>query len=809
MKPFSPLICSLGCALALASGTPAAGTPAAGTPGRPVLHEVVVLLRAQPLAYAEGPRAAARARIAAEQRRFVKALHDAVPASSVRWRYRLVANGLAVVVPGSAVPRLRSLPGVRDVVEGTTYSRASTAASVAAARAAARWTPGLASTGEGMKIGIIDDGVDIRHPFFAPGGYTMPPGFPKGQKAYTTAKVIVARAFPPPGAASRSAGLPFDRAGSSHGTHVAGIAAGNAETLATGGRRVSGVAPRAQIGNYKVLTVPTDAGVGLDGNAPEIAAAIEAAVADGMDVINLSIGEPEVEPTRDIVALALDAAAAMGVVPVVAAGNDFDEFGRGSLASPGTSASAITVAAATSGEGEPESALASFSSAGPTPISLRLKPDVSAPGVGVLSSVPGGWEATSGTSMASPHVAGAAALLLERHPGWTVAQVKAALVGSADPVRASSDTAAGALPTRVGGGMVDLPRADRPLLFATPASVSFGLVQPGFAGSVSVDLADAGSGAGSWAVTVDTRAAPAGASLAAPASVDVPGALVLTPVIPADAPDGDLTGWVTLTRDTDVRRIPFWLRVTRPLLASAPSTPLLRPGTYTGSTRGRQSLVSTYRYPDVPAGGGIATTLDGPEQVFRVTLRRPATNFGVVLMSRAAGASVQPRVVVAGDENRLTGYAALPLNINPYLAQFGSPVLAAGAIRPLRGAYDVVFDSPAGGEGTFTFRFWLDDVSPPRATVLATRVRRSRPLRVRVSDAGSGIDPATILATIGGTRRAARLRAGVISVSTIGLRRGRHLLRLQVSDYQESRNMENVPPILPNTRVVRTAFVVR
>ena len=200
-----------------------------------------------------------------------------------------------------------------------------------------------------MKIGIIDDGVDQRHPYFSPAGYTMPPGFPKGQTAYTTAKVIVARAFVPAGTtwrerrASRSTrSSPVMRPTSPESppatpTHRRAAAPG-----------VSGVAPRAYIGNYKALTVPTDSGVGLDGNAAEIVAAIEAAVADGMDVINLSIGEPEVEPSRDLVALALDAAARAGVVPVVAAGNDFDEFGRGSLSSPGTSERAITVAAVTS-----------------------------------------------------------------------------------------------------------------------------------------------------------------------------------------------------------------------------------------------------------------------------------------------------------------------------------------------------------------------------------------------------------------------------------------------------------------------------
>ena len=229
---------------------------------------------------------------------------------------------------------------------------------------------------------------------------------------------------------------------------------------------------RAYIGNYKALSVPTDGNVGLNGNAAEIVAAIEAAVADGMNVINLSIGEPEVEPSRDLVALALDGAAAAGVVPVVAAGNDFDEFGPGSLSSPGTSDSAITVAAVTSPNGS-GSSLAGFSASGPTPLSLRLKPDISAPGVSILSSVPGGgWESWSGTSMASPQIAGAAALLLERHPSWPVATVKAALIGSGKSVVVGRHVAP---PTRGGGGLADPARADAPLVLASPASISLAL----------------------------------------------------------------------------------------------------------------------------------------------------------------------------------------------------------------------------------------------------------------------------------------------------------------------------------------------
>ena len=340
-----------------------------------------------------------------------------------------MANGLAVVVPRGELARLSRLPGVKQVFADVTYH---TLAGPDAATIRARDLPGstLGNAGAGIKIGIIDDGVDQKHAFFDPSGYTMPEGFPKGQAAYTTAKVIVARAFPPSGATWKYAGVPFDPEDSGHATHVAGIAAGNANTNANG-MRISGIAPRAYIGNYKALTVPTRSGLGLNGNAPEIVAAIEAAVADGMDVINLSLGEPEIEPSRDIVALALDAAAAAGVVPVVAAGNDFDDFGRGSVGSPGSAAAAITVGATTS---TASPSMASFSSAGPTPISLRLKPDVVAPGTSILSSQPGGWGLSSGTSMAAPHVSGAVALLLQRHPSWRPAEVKAALTATAKPL---------------------------------------------------------------------------------------------------------------------------------------------------------------------------------------------------------------------------------------------------------------------------------------------------------------------------------------------------------------------------------------
>ncbi len=144
----------------------------------------------------------------------------------------------------------------------------------------------------------------------------------------------------------------FDPDGSEHGTHVAGIAAGlsgiTGTSLGVTISGLSGVAPHAYIGSYRVLTTPTPS-FGLDGNGPEIARAIDKAVADGMDVLNLSLGEPEVEASNDLVARAIHGAAKAGVVTVVAAGNSGDDLGGGSVSSPGSAPDAITVAATSVG----------------------------------------------------------------------------------------------------------------------------------------------------------------------------------------------------------------------------------------------------------------------------------------------------------------------------------------------------------------------------------------------------------------------------------------------------------------------------
>jgi subtilisin family serine protease len=793
---------------ALASARGPAGVP----DGRFV--QVVVELKSPPAARSALPRSRGRleldsaatlrrlVRIRAEQHQVEARILDAVQGARVRWRYQVVLNALAVVLPSKAVRRLETVDGVTEVHRSSLY-RPMLDQSPSAIGAPGLWGPGLATGGQGMKIAIIDDGVDHRHQFFDPSGYVMPPGFPKGQTAFTSAKVIAARSFPPPSPRPRYADLAVDPENSEHGTHVAGIAAGNNGTQAPAGggiSRLSGVAPRAYIGNYRVLTVPTVSNVGLDGNSPEIAAGIEAAVRDGMDIVNLSIGEPEIAPNRDLVARAIEGAAAAGVVSVVASGNDFDGFGRGSVSSPGSAASAITVGATTN-----RRQMASFSGAGPTPLSFRLKPEVSAPGVSILSAAPqrqGVWQTLSGTSMATPHVAGAVALLRQRHPRWTAAQVKSALTTTGQEARESRGGVATS--TRQGGGFVDLVRADRPLLFATPTAVSFGLVRRGRTVARRVALTDAGGGAGLWSV-----AAPRG--FTAPRSVSVPGTLTLRL---ATRRLGDVAGFVVLTRSGESRRIPLWGRVTAPRLSRHAARRLVRTGTYRGNTRGRRALVSAYRYPENPSGSGVDRILRGPEQVFRVRLRRPSANLGVAILGRARGVRVQPRIVIGGDENRMAGATALPLYANPYLPSFLQPGPVAGVIRPAAGTYDIVFDSTTRrGAGRFSFRLWIDDQQPPRIQPL----RGLRPTRgfltFSLSDAGSGVDPRSTFASVDGRGRTAeysRVGNRVLLRVPIGrVSSGRHRLRLQVSDHQESKNMENALRILPNTRVLETTFSVR
>jgi len=323
-----------------------------------------------------------------------------------------------------------------------------------------------------------------------------------------------------------------------------------------------------------------------------------------------------------------------------------------------------------------------------------------------------------------------------------------------------------------------------------------------------VRLEDAGGGAGAWTASFEPDRAAGGSTVAVPGQVNVPGTFTLE--LRAASQQGEVGGVLVLRRDGVTRRIPVWGRITVSRLGAGNAPILRRPGVYAGNTRGHPARVDTYRYPDVPDGSIVTSLLRGPEQVFRVVLRRPVANIGVAIISRAPGVRVEPRLVADGDENRLTGYAALPFDLNPYVDEFEDPVLAAGAILPAPGTYAVVFDSASrAGAGTFRFRFWVDDTTPPTARLVGRTVAAPRPVRFRVSDAGAGVDPRSLEASIDGRTVTARLVANEVRIPTRGIASGRHHVRLSVADYQETRNMENVARILPNTRVVTASVTVR
>ncbi|MDX6512295.1 MAG: minor extracellular serine protease Vpr [Gaiellaceae bacterium] len=323
---------------------------------------VIVALRLPPLAAAfrrlEGRSSATRLdmrssssraylrRIDAAQAAAIAQLRRTIPAARVQHRYRVVLDGLALSLPARRLPALMHLSFTRHVYPSVRFTLALNRSPSVIGADVLRATTG--ASGAGVKIGVVDDGVDPTNPFFDPTGYSYPAGFPKGGTKWTTPKVIVARVFPGPnaGAAGR---LAVDRKSSFHATHVAGIAAGDAGTTATPGRDhplvtgLSGVAPRAWIGNYRVFTVPTP--IGHVANTPEIVQAFESAVEDGMNVINFSGGGPQTDPVNDAMIETVRNVAAAGVVPVISAGNDRDDFGLGTVGSPGSAPDAISVAA--------------------------------------------------------------------------------------------------------------------------------------------------------------------------------------------------------------------------------------------------------------------------------------------------------------------------------------------------------------------------------------------------------------------------------------------------------------------------------
>ncbi len=286
---------------------------------------------------------------------FIERLRQRVPEAKWEYAYRIVVNGLAVLIPEDHVEEVARWPEVARLAPiRLNHLFASPVVpppldvSNPLMGVPALWEAvgGPENAGRGIKIGIIDSGVDFSNPMFHDPTLVPPPGFPKGDLALANSKVIVAKVIPSlqdlnnkninPGHFTAQ-----DLVG--HGTHVAAAAAGNFVDLrGTPGARpvtLSGVAPKAFIGSYRVFA-PNAA-------TDNVVKAIEEAVADGMDVINISFGSISLGPAEepDPQVEAVENAVAAGVVVCVAAGN----FGpdRASISSPGTAPSAITVGAVT------------------------------------------------------------------------------------------------------------------------------------------------------------------------------------------------------------------------------------------------------------------------------------------------------------------------------------------------------------------------------------------------------------------------------------------------------------------------------
>ncbi|KPK41187.1 MAG: hypothetical protein AMJ65_09955 [Phycisphaerae bacterium SG8_4] len=254
-----------------------------------------------------------------------------------RRRFTGLINGLSLEMPRGVASRVRSMPDVLAIVPNRRYNYSLTRSNdLMNAPTAWQLTGGEELAGRGIKIGIIDTGIDHTHVMFEDQGYQRPEGYPLGDTDFTNNKIIVARVFTK-GGDSAIDSTPRDRNG--HGTHVASCAAGNFNTPSPLGS-MSGFAPNAYLGNYKVFT-------GEFTTLEQIIAALEACVEDGMDVVNLSLGsEDYINSLLDPEALAIRNAIRAGVVVVAAAGNS----GRPeTIGSPGQIPEVITVGSLTNG----------------------------------------------------------------------------------------------------------------------------------------------------------------------------------------------------------------------------------------------------------------------------------------------------------------------------------------------------------------------------------------------------------------------------------------------------------------------------
>ncbi|WP_157748285.1 S8 family serine peptidase [Micromonospora echinaurantiaca] len=349
-------------------------------------------------------------------------------------------DGFATKVPTTELAKTwqttrTSLSGGKIWLDGIRKAKLDT--SVPMIGAPTGWAAGF--DGTGVKVAVLDSGIDDSHPDLA-------------------GKVVGRHNFVP----ERETGVDLN----GHGTHVSSTLAGSG---AASGGKYKGVAPGATLLDGKVCWNVEGQGSCSDS---AILAGMQWAAESGADIVNMSLGTADAIGVDPLEAAVNDLTAEYGTLFVVAAGNYNGWQFR--VGSPSTADAALSVA-----NFDKAGELNWSSLRGPRIGDFGVKPDIAGPGTEItaarspsaLSHLPTAqYFAATGTSMAAPHVAGAAALLAQAHPDWKASQVKEALMATASPNPAYDVFGQGA-------GFVDVAKALGQPITVTPASLSLGVLE--------------------------------------------------------------------------------------------------------------------------------------------------------------------------------------------------------------------------------------------------------------------------------------------------------------------------------------------
>ncbi|MBX3641713.1 MAG: S8 family serine peptidase [Rubrivivax sp.] len=351
--------------LALALALPIAATPAAAAPNNGANAAsstedngyALVQLNGDPLAtytrtkppkgkkidFTSNTARAYRAQLSNLRNDYKAWLRANVPQARVSGEFDISLNAVAVKLNGATLAQVSAHPSVLtaqyqglyrpNVVAGTPDPDL---ALINATQAWANQSGSAATAGAGVKVAVVDSGIDVTHPCFADAGYASQRQL--GNKKYTNNKVIAAKVFN-----NKLNANGFDAAAvGDHGTHVAGTIGCNYLTPASVDGvaipyAISGVAPRVLLGNYNVFP-----GTVEDARSEDILNALEAAYTDGFDIANMSLGGGS-HGIQDLLTKAVDNLDQAGMVVTVSAGNEGP--GYRTVGSPGMAARALTAGA--------------------------------------------------------------------------------------------------------------------------------------------------------------------------------------------------------------------------------------------------------------------------------------------------------------------------------------------------------------------------------------------------------------------------------------------------------------------------------